>query len=105
MSVMDFCFQNADTKERNLDVLWLGMVFSALTNVTLENLFETVAVIFQRHFLSLQIKFIEFMKKIQTEYSEFCNILLYFMICYYWYKFGLLQPIFSTYYLPSFMYK
>ena len=31
MSVMDFCFENADTKGRNLDyVLWLGMVISAL---------------------------------------------------------------------------
>ena len=35
MIFMDFYFQNADTKGRNLDyVLWLGMVTSALINVT-----------------------------------------------------------------------
>ena len=31
---MDFCFQNGKTKGRNLDVLWLGTVMSALINVT-----------------------------------------------------------------------
>ena len=31
MSVMDFCFENADTKGRNLNyVLWLDMVMWAL---------------------------------------------------------------------------
>ena len=38
MSDMDFCFQNADTKGRNLDyVLWLGMVMSVLIDVTQQN--------------------------------------------------------------------
>ena len=63
MSVMDFCFQNAKTKSRNLDVLWLDMVMSALINVTQQNLFETFVVIFQRHLLAFQITFTEFIKK------------------------------------------
>ena len=42
MGVIDFSFQNADTKGRNLDyVLWLGIFTSALINVTQDNLFET----------------------------------------------------------------
>ena len=62
MSGMDFCFQNADTKGRNLDyVFWLSMVMSVLINVTQQNLFETFVVIFQRYLLASQIKFIEFM--------------------------------------------
>ena len=47
MSGMEFCFQNADTKVKNLNyVLWLGMVMSVLINVTKQNLFETFVVIF-----------------------------------------------------------
>ena len=62
MSGMDFCFQNADTKGRNLDyVLCMGMVMSVLVNVTQQNVFETFVVIFQRHLLASQIKFIEFL--------------------------------------------
>ena len=35
MGVMDFCFQNIDTKGKNLDYfIWLGMVMSALINIT-----------------------------------------------------------------------
>ena len=56
MSIMDFYFQNGDTKGGNLDVLRLGTVLSALINVTQQNLFETFAVIFQRHHLASQIK-------------------------------------------------
>ena len=63
---MDFCFQNSDTKGRNLDILWLGMVMSALINVTQQILFETFVVIFQRHLLAHQIKRKVFMKKILT---------------------------------------
>ena len=59
---MDFYFQYADIKGRNLDcVIWLRMVMSALINVTQQNLFETFVVIFQRHLLTFQTKFIVFL--------------------------------------------
>ena len=62
MSVTNFCFQNADTKERSLDyVLSLAIVFSALINVTQQNLFETFVIFFQRHILASQIKIVEFL--------------------------------------------
>ena len=52
----EFLFWNADTKGINLDyVLWFGIIMSALINVTQQNLFETFAVIFQRHLLASQI--------------------------------------------------
>ena len=43
MSVIDFCFQNADTKGKNLGhVFWLGMVMSTLIHATLLRLWETL---------------------------------------------------------------
>ena len=105
---MDFFFQNVHLKTsqgRNKDFLWLVMVMSALINVTQQILFETVVVIFQKHLLPYQIKFKKFMKKILTGYSEFCNILLYFMICYYCHVVSPIKLIFSMCYLPFFMYE
>ena len=102
---MDFSFQNVHLKTsqgRNIDFLWLVMVMSALINVTQQILFETF--VFQKHLLAYQIKFKKFMKKILTGYSEFCNILLYFMICYYCYVVSPIKLIFSICYLPFFMY-
>ena len=59
---MDFYFQYADIKGRNLDyVIWLSMVMSALINVTQQNLFEAFVVIFQRHLLTSQTKFLVFL--------------------------------------------
>ena len=43
-------------------------------------------------------------KKILKEFSEFCNIAVYFMICYSCYEVSSLQPIFSIFCIPTFMY-
>ena len=77
MSVMDFCFENADTKGRNLDyVLWLGMVMSS------EFIWD-VCHLLPETSLSIPTKVCRVcVKKILKEFSEFCNIVVYFMICY-----------------------
>ena len=60
MSVVDFCFQNADTKERDLD--YRSLVGHGYVNfkVTQQNLFETFVIFFQIHLLASQLKFVEF---------------------------------------------
>ena len=103
MSVMDFCFENADTKGRNLDyVLWLGMVMSALmllSRIYLRRLSSS-----SRDTAS-QPKFVVCVKKILKEFSEFCNTVVYFMICYSCYEVSSFWSIFSIFCIPTFMYK
>ena len=68
---------------------------------TQQDLFETFVIFFQRHLLAAQLNFVEFVKKkILQEFSEFCNIVLYFMICYSCHEVSSLQPIFSIVYPP-----
>ena len=43
--------------------------------------------------------------KILEEFSEFCNIVVYFMICYSCYEVSSIRPIFSIFCIPTFMYK
>ena len=75
-------------------------------NVIQQNLFETFVIFFQRHLLASQLKSVEFVwKKIPKEFSEFCNIIFYFMICYSCHEVSSLQPIFTIFYLPTFTYK
>ena len=77
MSGMDFLFQNADTKVINLDFVRLGMVMSALINVTEQNLDETFVVIFQRHLLTSQIKFKQLMKNVL---KDIVNVAIFYCI-------------------------
>ena len=77
-------------------------------NVTQQNLFETLVIFLQRRLLSLSAptKVCRVcLKKILEEFSEFCNIVVYFMICYSCYEVSSLQPIFSIFCIPTFMYK
>ena len=75
MSFMDFCFQNADTKGRNLDqIFWLGMVISGLINISREFIWDVCRHL-QKTSLSVPNKVYRvYVKKILTGYSEFCNI-------------------------------
>ena len=100
MSVMDFCFQNADTKGRDLDyVLWLDMVMSAVM------LLSRIYLLPEKS-LSISTKVCRVcVKKILKEFSAFYNIVLYFMIGYSCHEVSLLHPVFSIFYLPTFMYK
>ena len=110
MSVMDFCFENADTKERNLDyVLWMGMVRSALmllSRIYLSSSSRDICHLLPETSLSIPTRVCRVcVKKTLKEFSEFCNIVVYLMICYSCYEASSLQPVFSTFCIPTFMYK
>ena len=65
MSVIDFCFQNADTKGKNLGhVFWLGMVMSTLIHATLLRLWETLWP------MSNKVDFMKFLQSIMTWYMK-----------------------------------
>ena len=96
MNVMDFYFENADRKGRSLGyILWLGMVMWAFIWDVYHLLPETS--------LSIPTKFC--VKKMLKEFSEFCNVVVCFMICYSCYEFSSLQPVLSIFCIPNFMYK
>ena len=80
MNGMDFLFQNADTKVINLNFVRMGMVMSALINVTEQNLDETFVVIFQRHLLTSQIKFKQLMKKVL---KDIVNVAIFYCIIWF----------------------
>ena len=104
MSGMGFCFENADTKGRNLDYgLWLGMVMSAL--MLLSRIYLSVCHLLPETSLSIPTKVCRVcVKKILKEFSEFCSIVVHFMICYSCYEVHSLQPILSIFCIPTFMY-
>ena len=92
-------------EEKIYTIFLVGHGYVSL-NVTQQNLFETLVIFFQKHLLASQPKIVEFLlKKILKEFSGFCNIVVYFMICYSCYEVSSLQPIFSIFCIPTFMYK
>ena len=85
----------------------LGFLFGhsyVSLNVTQHDLSEVFVIFLQRHLLAFQPNFIECVKRILDEFGEFCNNVVYFMICYSFYEVSSLHPIFSIFSTSTFMY-
>ena len=108
INFIDFCFPNRYKKKKFRLRSLVGHGYVSL-NVTQQNLLMMFVIFFQRHLLAYQLKFVFSqrlsLKKILKEIREFCNILLYFVICYWYYKGSSLQSVFFIFYLPTFIHK
>ena len=75
-------------------------------NITQHNLFWGVCHLLPETSVSIPTKVCRVcLKKILKEFSEFCSIVVYFIICYSCCEVSLLQPIFSIICIPTFLYK
>ena len=98
-----FLFWESRYKRKKIRLRSLVEHGYASLNITQQNFFETF-VIYQRYLLASQPKWV-CVKKILKEFSEFLNILVYFMICHSCYEVSSLQPLFSIFSILTFMYK